>query len=234
MPHDRVDPVIELFNHASYPSYAATSDLLGLGRPLDYEPFISMPGVLTFAWGPVVHQLADALGVELEQITDAVERRVSDRTIVMPVGTIEAGDVGALRWELAGIVDGQPRIVIEHVTRMHNDLAPEWPQPSIAIEPHYVDQFGGADGRGQYRVIIEGSPSIRCDLELAEGRDHDFGARVAGVGKLINAIPAVCASAPGLLGALDLPMITGRGLVGSVTGPSPDSRGLPDFIAACG
>jgi len=32
--------------------------------------------------------------------------------------------------------------------------------------------------------------------------------------RLVNAVPAVIAGAPGLLTALDLPLITGRGLVG--------------------
>jgi 4-hydroxy-tetrahydrodipicolinate reductase len=31
--------------------------------------------------------------------------------------------------------------------------------------------------------------------------------------RLVNAVPAVVAAAPGLVTALDLPMITGRGLV---------------------
>jgi 4-hydroxy-tetrahydrodipicolinate reductase len=31
--------------------------------------------------------------------------------------------------------------------------------------------------------------------------------------RLVNAVPAVIAAAPGLITALDLPLITGRGLV---------------------
>jgi hypothetical protein len=38
------------------------------------------------------------------------------------------------------------------------------------------------------------------------------------------AIPAVCAAKPGLLSALDLPLITGKGLVKRASGPSPGSR----------
>jgi 4-hydroxy-tetrahydrodipicolinate reductase len=41
---------------------------------------------------------------------------------------------------------------------------------------------------------------------------------------MVNAIPAVCVAPPGLLSALDLPLITGTGLVRSVPGPPPDSR----------
>jgi 4-hydroxy-tetrahydrodipicolinate reductase len=41
---------------------------------------------------------------------------------------------------------------------------------------------------------------------------------------MVNVIPAVCQAQPGLLSALDLPLVTGIGLVRSVPGPSPDSR----------
>jgi hypothetical protein len=41
---------------------------------------------------------------------------------------------------------------------------------------------------------------------------------------MVNAIPAVSAAKPGLLSALDLPLITGKGLVKRASGPSPDSR----------
>ncbi|BBY06584.1 hypothetical protein [Mycobacterium noviomagense] len=113
--------------------------------------------------------------------------------------------------------------VVDHVTRMHDDIAPDWPQPHIAIPPRDLG-YGGASGRGVYRVEIDGSPSMRCELELADDHDHDLGARVAGASRMVNAIPAVCEAPPGLLSALDLPLITGRGLVRPVSGPPPDSR----------
>ena len=34
------------------------------------------------------------------------------------MGTFEAGTQGAFRFEVQGIVDGQPRLVVEHVTRI--------------------------------------------------------------------------------------------------------------------
>jgi len=34
-----------------------------------------------------------------------------------------------------------------------------------------------------------------------------------GGGRLVHAIPAVCAAPPGILGPLDLPLVTGRGLL---------------------
>ena len=113
--------------------------------------------------------------------------------------------------------------MLDHVTRMRDDIAPHWPQPHISIAPKDLG-YGPASGRGLYRVEIEGSPSMRCEFEMADDHDHDLGARMAGASPMVNAIPAVCAAPPGLLSALDLPLITGTGLVRPVDGPSPDSR----------
>ena len=38
--------------------------------------------------------------------------------------------MAALRFEVQGIVNGRPAIVVEHVTRLDDDLAPDWPQPA--------------------------------------------------------------------------------------------------------
>ncbi|MCZ6714785.1 MAG: hypothetical protein O7B29_12645, partial [Deltaproteobacteria bacterium] len=112
---------------------------------------------------------------------------------------VEPGTMAALRFEVQGIVDGRPAIIVEHVTRLDDDLAPEWPS-----------------GNGSYRVLIRGVPSMRCEFEFEdEHGDHAVGGVVLTAGRLVNAIPAVCEAAPGLLSALDLPLITGRGLMRS-------------------
>ncbi len=124
------------------------------------------------------------------------ERRPAERTIEIGAYKVEPGTMGALRFEVQGIVAGQPALVVEHVTRLDDALAPEWPQ-----------------GPGGYRVLIEGSPRLRCDFEFEdEHGDHAVGGVVVTATRLVNAIPAVCDAAPGLLSALDLPLITGRGL----------------------
>ena len=72
----------------------------------------------------------------------------------------------------------KPTFVLDHVTRMRDDIAPEWPQPQIAIAPKDLG-YGLASGRGLYRVEIDGSPSMRCEFEMADDHDHDLGARMA-------------------------------------------------------
>ncbi|WP_216897760.1 NAD(P)H-dependent amine dehydrogenase family protein [Nocardia alni] len=217
--------ITEMFNYGTYPDAAAVYEVLGFGKPPEYQAFAATPGVLSFGWGPVLDQLAAGLGVRVDGLTEHIERRVAETGFDTPTGRIEAGTIGAMRSILTAHVGGSPTFVIDYVTRMHDDLAPDWPQPHITIEPH---DFGcpGVSGRGLYRIEIEGSPSMRCDLEMAENNDHDFGARVAGSTFMVNAIPAVRAAQPGLLSVLDLPPILGTGLLKPTPTPSPDIRRL--------
>ncbi|WP_025738518.1 dihydrodipicolinate reductase [Mycobacterium genavense] len=215
--------VTEMFNYATYPDRSAVYEILGFGKPPEYQAFAAQPGIFTFGWGPVLHQLAAGLGVKIDNIEDSNERVPATESFDTPTGRIEAGTIAAMRSTLTGYVGGKPTFVVDHVTRMRDDLAPDWPQPHISLAPKDLG-FGLASGRGVYRVESDGSRSMRCEFEMAEDHDHDLGARIAGSSCMVNAIPAVCAAAPGLLSALDLPLITGAGLIRPVSGPPPDSR----------
>ena len=68
----------------------------------------------------------------------------------------------------------------------------------------------GRPGRCRNRPSRGGE---RCDCELDEHGDHAVGGVLLTATKLVNAIPAVCEAGPGFLTALDLPMVTGRGLL---------------------
>ena len=54
--------VTEMFNYATYPDKAAVYEILGFGKPPEFTAFAATPGVFTFGWGPVLHQLAAGLG----------------------------------------------------------------------------------------------------------------------------------------------------------------------------
>jgi 4-hydroxy-tetrahydrodipicolinate reductase len=215
--------VTEMFNYATYPDPAAVYEILGFGKPPEYQAFAAQPGVFTFGWGPVVHQLAAGLGVKVNRIEESNDRVAATESFDTPTGHIAAGTIAAMRSTLTGYVGDTATFVVDHVTRMRDDIAPQWPQPHISLPPKNLG-YGPASGQGVYRVEIDGSPSMRCEFEMAEDHDHDLGARIAGSSRMVNAIPAVCAAAPGLLSALDLPLITGTGLVRPVDGPAPDSR----------
>jgi 4-hydroxy-tetrahydrodipicolinate reductase len=188
--------VLEIINYATYNQPQVLFDTMGFGRPLDDTPLLLTPGTLEFAWGGTVRLLAEGLGVELEAVRASFEKRPAVRPIRIGAHTVAPGTMAALRFEVQGIVGGRPAVVVEHVTRLDDELAPEWPS-----------------GSGSYRVVITGFPTMRCEFEFEdEHGDHAVGGVVLTATRLVNAIPAVCDAAPGLLSALDLPLITGRGL----------------------
>ena len=139
------------------------------------------------------------LGVELDELREVHERLPAEETIDLGFGVVEKGTTAAMRFEVQGIIDGEPRIILEHVTRLDDTLAPDWPQPV---------------GHSGYRVIVTGNPSYTCDVQMmGDDGDHNTGGLVGTAARLVNAIPAVCEAAPGLLSVLDLPLVPGRGLL---------------------
>ena len=191
--------IAEILNYDTYEQADVLFGIFGFGKPLGETPLLLLPGILTATWGPTVRLLAAELGVELDEVREVHEREPAPDTFTIPTGTIEAGTAAALRFEVQGIVDGRVAIVIEHVTRLRDDLAPHWPQPPKG---------------GGYRITIHGDPSWTCELAMVGANgDHNAGGLLATAMRLLNAIPAVCAAPPGLLTPSDLPLITGRGLV---------------------
>jgi hypothetical protein len=52
---------------------------------------------------------------------------------------------------------------------------------------------------------------VEFEFEDEHG-DHAVGGVILTATRLVNAIPSVCAAPAGLMSALDLPLLTGRGL----------------------
>jgi len=198
---ERIDEVrcFEILDYSTYDNPTVLFDVMGFGKPMDETPMLLMPGILSLAWGSVVHQLAAGLGIELDEVVETVVRLPAPEKFEIASGPIEEGTAAALRFEVLGMLGGRPVCVLEHVTRLRPDLGPDWPQPS---------------GQGCYRVVVSGEPNYTLDLQLlGTDGDHNTAGLKATAMRLVNAVEAVVAAPPGLLTALDLPLITGRGLV---------------------
>lgn len=187
--------VQEIVNYATYDQPEILFETMGFGQPLDTQPLLLTPGALTFAWGGAVKLMAEGLGVDIEEIKEIHERMAAPADLDTPAALIKKETCAALRFEVQGIVDGKPAIVVEHITRMHDDMAPQWPH-----------------GRG-YRLIIEGRPRMICSLDMEDEQgDHAVGGVILTATRIVNAIPSVCIAPPGFISELDLPLVTGRGL----------------------
>jgi 4-hydroxy-tetrahydrodipicolinate reductase len=189
----------EVLNYNTYNQPMVLFDIMGFGRPMDEVPFLLTPGVLTLAWSGVVRQIAAGLDVTLTGVEEWYEREPAPEDFDVDAGPIAKGTAAALHFEVRGLVGDTAVVVLEHVTRLRDDLGAAWPQPA---------------GHGCYRVQVTGEPNYTLDLQLmGTDGDHNTAGLKATAMRLINAVPAVIAAEPGIVTALDLPPITGRGLV---------------------
>ncbi|CAB5036573.1 unannotated protein [freshwater metagenome] len=149
----------------------------------------------------MVKAIAAGLGVEVTELREVHERVPATERLDLGFGVIEVGTTAGIRFEVQGIVNGEAKIILEHVTRLHDDIAPDWPQPA---------------GHSGYRVIVTGNPNYTLDLQMmGDDGDHNTAGLVGTAGRIVNAIPAVCAAKPGLLSVLDLPLVSGKGTMRS-------------------
>jgi len=189
---------MEIHDYASYDG-AEVMNYMGFGRSLDETPMLLQPGVLSIAWGTAIRQLAAGLGIEVDEITESYQREPAPENFDIAVGHVAKGTLAALQFEIRGMVQGHPAIVIEHITRLRPDLRPDWKQP--------------AAGGGSYRVEITGEPSYAVDIvPSSRYGDHNQAAISGAAGRIVNAIPAVIAAPPGIRTTIDLPLVTGSGL----------------------
>lgn len=204
----RIDSVraLEISDYSTYDNKAMVEGFFGFGTPLDRDPVIALPGVLASGWGGTVRHLAAALDVTLdEKLTERVERLPAAEDIDTVCTHIPAGTQAALRFEVIGTVDGEPRIALEHVLRARTDLAAD-------LAPGWAAPLDG--GPASFRVEIDGEPNLRLELtHLSSTGDHGASGMLTTAARLANCAEAVHAVPPGVVSAKDLPLITGRGLV---------------------
>jgi len=191
--------ITENFNYATYAVPPAVRALIGFGSPMDQVPPMISPGIPESVWGGAVRSLADALDAKLEEVREVVERHPLERDVELADAILAAGTLGAFRFEVQGIVAGRPAIVVEHITRIVDDTAPQW-------EP--------AKGMGFHRVKITGTPNLSVTLEAEdETGDHVAGGNTTAAARIVNAIPALCEGPPGVISGIELPLIVGRGQI---------------------
>jgi hypothetical protein len=111
--------------------------------------------------------------------------------------------VGAVRHITEGHAGGRSVIELQFVTRYDNAAGPDWPAPE-------------GSRTGCYRIEIEGSLSIGCDVNLVGHRESlnqtrgfarespQLGAYIMTTAPAINAVPFLCEAEPGLYGSMDL------------------------------
>jgi hypothetical protein len=177
-------------------------DVYGFGRPAEYRGGLADTTAFKRSFAGSVGAVARRLGIELEDVRAFFENCTHDTAHDTTWGPVEAGTVAAVRFGVEGIHKGRPFIVLEHVNRSTLDAAPHWPQP----------RWGeGSRMQHQHVGIITGEPHLECRIDAGiPTRDGSDGGLLATALNVVNAVPLVVESAPGLLDEMDLPLYTTR------------------------
>jgi 2,4-diaminopentanoate dehydrogenase len=175
---------------------------MGIGFPPERVSILETPEILVLSWGGTVPLIAEAVGVKLDDVSTLWEKWVTPVPIETAKGVVAPGTVAAIRFRIEGIVAGESRIRLEHVNRVGQDSAPDWPR-------------GVQDD--VYQVVIDGTPSITQETAFrftdGSGRDAAAAGCLATGLRALNSIPAVNELPPGWVTPLDLPLIPGRGTI---------------------
>jgi hypothetical protein len=184
----------EIFNYAHYDAPDVVRHVIGFGGSMEELPMMLQDFSLKMVWEPMVCAIGDGLGLPVDEVTTFVERRPLERDVDVPgMGVFKAGGQGAFRFEVRGHHKGKALYIMEHITRIDNSCAPDWPYPP--------------KGEGVHRLLIKGDP----DIEIAvHGHDHyDPGPAAGGnaiaANRLVNAIPYVCAAPAGIVDSWKVP-----------------------------
>ena len=186
----------EIFDYSTYNQPYAVKVSCGFGQPMGREdpvPMLLLPSIPTMVWGGNLRLIARGLGLEIDEITEEVERVPLEGSIDTVMGRFEKGTQGAFWLKVIGKSSGRERIVIDHITRIHPSCAPDWPQPD--------------EGVGDHRVIVDGDPQLtilsRADVP---GGTRADGGNTTAANRLLGALNWLADQKPRIYDGLDVPM----------------------------
>ena len=187
----------EIFDYSTYDQPYAVKVSCGFGGSMDEVPMMLLPSIPTMVWGGNIRLIGRGLGLEIDEITEEVERLPLEETVDTVMGPFEKGTQGAFWLKVIGKSGGRERIVIDHITRIHASCAPDWPYPD--------------EGVGDHRVIVHGDPELtilsRADVP---GGTRADGGNTTAANRLLGALDWLSTQKPGIYDGLDVPMQSAR------------------------
>jgi hypothetical protein len=183
----------EIFDYSTYDQPYAVKVSCGFGGSMDEVPMMLLPSIPTMVWGGNIRLIGRVLGLEIDEITEEVERLPLTESVDTVMGRFEEGTQGAFWLKVIGKSGGRDRIVIDHITRIHASCAPDWPYPD--------------EGVGDHRVVVDGDPQLtivsRADVP---GGTRADGGNTTAANRLLGAIDWLATQKPGIYDGLDVPL----------------------------
>ncbi|WP_280367621.1 dihydrodipicolinate reductase [Nocardia wallacei] len=175
--------------------------VMGFGGTPEQARESPMLGLLTGGFTQSARMCVDTLGFAEATLRTTHEIAVATAPIESPMGIIEPGQVAGQRFQWDAVVGDRPVVRIAVNWQMGEEhLAPAW-------------EFGPEGER--YEIEIKGDPDTLVVIRgwqpasIAEGLKRNPGI-VATANHCVNSVPYVCAAAPGIKSAVDLPVVAGR------------------------
>ncbi|OHU99130.1 dihydrodipicolinate reductase [Mycobacterium talmoniae] len=200
---DRIDKVtISESADTTFYDSPDTERPVGFGTPIDDPELQPMAAKGTAIFAEGVRLIADAIGVELDEIRCDAQYAQTTEDLDLGSWTINAGCVAGVFASWQGIRDGKTVVDLNVRWRKGQTLDPDWQ----------------LDGDG-WAITIDGRPTVNMKVGFLPPPDF-HGETIADFMVLghimtamppINAIPAVVAAAPGIATYNDLPLNLPRG-----------------------
>ena len=178
----------------------ANFEAMGWGRPGGDPGHADDVRAGTVVFAEAVEVLGRLLGIErFDEIRCDVAFAHATEAVQLTELRIEAGHVAGMDVNWSGVLDGRDAVQVRQ----------RWLATPL-VDPPWTVEHG-------YRIEVTGDPNLNLKLDiwptaadladLTEATMHGIGMRITAV-PVVNAIPAVCAAAPGLATYADLPVIT--------------------------
>lgn len=174
-------------------------DVCGVSSPLMLSAFgfgevfdpddTSSPAYMTRMnyYKPIVHMLADEMGVVLDSVEGVNKSRVAETDLDARGMHIKEGTVGAVIHDWVGLVDGQPLITLSVNWYVTDEMRPK-----------------EADSAECWILTAEGNPSLQCKVDIKHSFENDIpfnknNLDFAGSGiLLVKSIAATIEAPPGI------------------------------------
>jgi 4-hydroxy-tetrahydrodipicolinate reductase len=173
-------------------SPAMLFDIMGFGkRPEEFDT-ATRAAYLGKSFGPSLGLMAEALGTPLDSIETGGEVAVATHDLQIAAGTVPKGTVAAQRMTVSGVRDGRTLLEFRANWFLSTDIEPAWDLRLPA----------------GWRIVVDGDSPLDVEIKFDVPMERmaetspNFTANRA-----VNAVPVVCAAAPGIRSTLDLPHI---------------------------
>ena len=201
---DRIDKITvnEAAHTMGYDS-PETEKPAGFGRPIDDPELRKMTAEGTAVFGEAVAMVADALGVELDDIVCEAEHAAATEDLDLGSWRIAAGCVAGVAASWQGRVGDRTIVELNVRWKKAFTLEPDW-----QIEDGHVIEV---QGRPTVRATLQFSPPP--DFQASSLADFMVLGHIMTAMPAVNAIPGVVAARPGIVSYTDLTLPVPRGLV---------------------